>query len=160
MGRYFIQHESGWFAYQWYFVRKWHSSMRKKQSVHPQHKYKDAFKLGSVSALTDLFVQQSTPFENSEQYFHAYSVAGDRLSDLATPTHIIASLDDPVIPHPSFSHIKGSNQQFSNIQIHMQNQGGHCGFIEDFWCTSWLNKAFLELLSDQVHQPEPSARHS
>ncbi len=141
--------DTGWFAYQWYFLKKWRSSMLKKQRIYTQYDYREALRLNSVSALTELFVKQSTPYENTAHYFQAYSIAGDLLDGLGTPSHIIAAKDDPIIPHTSFFQIACLGQRNSAIQIHMQTHGGHCGFIEDFACNSWLNTALLELLNDQ-----------
>ncbi|MBV1906692.1 MAG: alpha/beta fold hydrolase [Pseudomonadales bacterium] len=142
--------DEGWFIYQRHFVNKWRQSMLDKQRAFPHYNFSEELKLKSVSSLTDIFVRRSTPYENSEDYFSAYSISANRLKGITTPAHIIAAKDDPVIPHASFTQLIEDEKRNPNLHLHMQNNGGHCGFIADWKLNSWLNSAVLELLE---HKP-------
>ena len=139
----------GLFIYERYFFRQWHDSLRRKLELFPDFDYAD--KLAQAKSLDDLnrlFIPDHTVYECIEDYFAAYSLVGARLSALAVPAHLIAALDDPIIPGEDLERI----DPVAHLHIETHRKGGHCGFIENLAARSWVEGRILQLL--QAHAPE------
>lgn len=112
--------------YQWYFLRKWRRSLRKKRALFPgQHDFDDAILARGMRSLTDWLVRNHTDFATLDDYFNGYAVAGDRLAGLQVPASILTASDDPVIPVAGFYDLVLPDCARLEIAEH----GGHCGFI-------------------------------
>jgi hypothetical protein len=134
---------SGFYAYERYFFRRWSESLQRKLACFPELDYAD--ELASARTLDDLnrlFIPRHTIYERVEDYFRAYALVGDRLSALALPAHLIAARDDPIIPVDDLSRIEANAQ----LQIEIQSHGGHCGFIEDLAAHSWAEDRLLQVI--------------
>ena len=97
--------ETGPALYNWYFMRKWRSSLRKKRALFPQqHDFDDAT-LAPGHARPDPLAGASkhTEFGDVEDYFDGYAVAGGRLAGLQVPVSVLAAADDPIIPVARFA---------------------------------------------------------
>ena len=70
-----------------------------------------------------------------EDYLDGYSIAGERLGELAVPATILTSADDPVIPVDDFHALRLPPQ----VELDIAAQGGHCGFIQD-----WSLRSFTD----------------
>ncbi len=124
-------------VYHRYFIRKWLRSLKKKQAAFPQHyDFTRFLKLRDIEQLTQQMLLEQTSYSCLESYFQGYSLAGSRLSTLTTPTWIITSADDPVIPVDDFRQLKLS----ASTELSITKHGGHCGFIEDFEWISWAER--------------------
>ncbi|MFT5889242.1 MAG: putative alpha/beta-fold hydrolase [Zhongshania sp.] len=135
--------EKGWWLYEKYFVRKWQRSLHKKIRLYPELDYQDSlFKLKTLRAMNDYFIPNHTPYSNAEEYFLAYSIAGDALLTLSSPTHIIAAQDDPIILAEDFSRLANS----PHLTVETKLYGGHCGFVKNYQLDSWLDERLLELI--------------
>ena len=122
--------------YQSYFMRKWRRSLRTKQSLFPNLYDAELWQQQSgLRELTKRLVESLTDFSTVDDYLDGYSIVGDRLTELATPATIVTSADDPVIPVADFHQLKLAPQTELLIQPH----GGHCGFVENFWGSSWIS---------------------
>ena len=55
---------------------------------------------------------------------------------LAVPSHILISLDDPIIPARDLQDVARPAQ----LQIAVVPHGGHCGFMESFVKESWADR--------------------
>ena len=132
--------EQGWTVYHRYFVRKWRRSLRIKQSLYPEeYRLEEWFRLKDLRAQTEWLVDNLTHFPNLDAYLEGYSVAGDYLLGLATPTLIITAADDPIIPVSDFHALP----DIPALDIELLERGGHCGFIENWGMDSWIEKRLI-----------------
>lgn len=119
--------ETGPAFYNWYFMRKWRGSLRKKRALFPQHHdFDDGVLAQDMRGLTHWLVQRHTDMADVEDYFNGYAVAGGRLSDLTIPVSVLAAADDPVIPVDTLHAL----QLPAHSTLEVADHGGHCGFIE------------------------------
>jgi uncharacterized protein len=81
-------------------------------------------------------VEQYSEFPTLDAYLSGYAIIGDRLAQLAVPSHILLSLDDPIIPARDLQDVARSEQ----LQIAAIPHGGHCGFMESFASESWADR--------------------
>jgi predicted alpha/beta-fold hydrolase len=131
--------DAPWF-YEFYFMRKWRESLRRKQALSPERELFARTDLrGGLRDLTRQLVERHTDFGTLENYLDGYSIAGDRLAALAVPANILTAADDPVIPVASFRELKLAPTSELTIVPH----GGHCGFIRDFSLRSWAEDFIL-----------------
>lgn len=133
---------AGFPVYEQYFVAKWKRSLTKKLRHYPQLGYGSALKkLKTLDEMNLFFVDGYTHFASRDDYFEAYSVIDDGLSQLAIPTTIITSEDDPMIPAGHLSHLHQSKW----LSIDLQTKGGHCAFIKNWKFESWASERIAEL---------------
>ena len=119
--------ETGPAFYNWYFMRKWRSSLRKKRALFPgHHDFDDATLAQDMRALTHWLVKKHTDMPDVEDYFNGYAVAGGRLSALRVPVSVLAAADDPIIPVDTLHAL----QLPAHSTLEVADHGGHCGFIE------------------------------
>lgn len=131
-----------WF-YHAYFMHKWRDSLRRKQRMFPDSaRFSERELAQSMRELTATMVARHTEFGTLDAYLDGYSIAGDRLADLAVPTTILTSSDDPIIPVSSFHALKLS----ASTELDIAPTGGHCGFIRDFSLRSWTEDYIAERL--------------
>ncbi|WP_147653862.1 YheT family hydrolase [Vulcaniibacterium gelatinicum] len=128
--------EAGLGLYHAYFQRKWTRSLRRKRALFPQRHAIDERTLGlDMRTLTRWLVERHTEFASLEDYFHGYTIAGDRLARLRVPARVLTAADDPVIPVEDFH-----RWQLPPIaQVEIAAHGGHCGFL-----TSWRGDGYAE----------------
>ena len=139
--------QNGMPFYDWYFTRKWRSSLVRKRDLFPQrHDFDDATLALDIRALTDWLVQRHTGFGTLEAYFDGYSIAGDRLAGLQVPAHILMAEDDPVIPFDTFRNWVLPPQ----ATLEIAPWGGHCGFIENVACDGYAERWVAERLAAGV----------
>jgi predicted alpha/beta-fold hydrolase len=137
-----IQLNTGLPIYEKYFVKKWKRSLFKKLHCHQHFDYgKSLQKLTTLDQMNDFFVVDYTPFNSTEAYFQAYSILGDGLQNLAIPTTIVSSLDDPMIPAQQLEQLFHSKW----LSIELQDHGGHCAFIKNWKFESWASERICEL---------------
>jgi predicted alpha/beta-fold hydrolase len=133
------------FFYHKYFIRRWKNSLRKKIAHFPSYNFgADLEAAKTIDDINQKFIPQFTPYEDTISYFNAYALTGDRLQSLSIPAHLIAAIDDPIIPHSDLKYINCPDK----LSIELQKQGGHCGFIKNLRGESWMESYLLELLSE------------
>jgi predicted alpha/beta-fold hydrolase len=138
--------DAPWF-YEFYFMRKWRESLRRKQALFPERELFARTDLrGGLRDLTRQLVERHTDFGTLENYLDGYSIAGDRLAALAVPANILTAADDPVIPVASFRELKLAPTSELTIVPH----GGHCGFIRDFSLRSWAEDFILAQMTRRL----------
>ena len=125
--------DTGLTLYRWYFVRKWHRALRAKAAAFPAlYNFEDALRLGTVGALTDVFVREHTDYPEVARYLGAYTLTGRALEGVHAT--IVAALDDPIIPAAGFGELPAS------IKVVPVPQGGHCGFIDTLRGPGWIDR--------------------
>jgi uncharacterized protein len=139
--------ETGSALYNWYFMKKWRSSLRKKRALFPQsHDFDDAVLAQDMRGLTRWLVLKHTELGDVEDYFEGYSVSGGRLASLQVPVSVLASADDPVIPVDTLRALQLPEHSLLDIAEH----GGHCGFIEGpslrGYAERWVAQRLLDSL--------------
>jgi predicted alpha/beta-fold hydrolase len=138
--------QNGWWVYHRYFHRKWSRSLRIKLRHYPELDYGEVLpKLRTLGAMNDYFVARFTEFASTRDYLEGYALTGPRLRDLAVPSHLITSRDDPVCLVDDLRKIDSNN----NLQIEVTEHGGHCGFIENWRLDSWIDRRIVALLTQR-----------
>ena len=136
--------ETGWRFYLHHFERKWRASLQRKRVLFPRvHDFDDGTLRLGMRDLTRWLVERHTDFGTLENYFDGYSIAGDRLSQLAMPAHILTAVDDPVIPVDGFHALALP----PGAHLEIAPQGGHCGFLLgaglDGYAEAWIADRLL-----------------
>jgi predicted alpha/beta-fold hydrolase len=135
-----------WF-YEFYFMRKWRGSLRRKQALFPERLLFAREELrGGMRDLTRNLVERHTNFGTLENYLDGYSIAGDKLAALAIPADILTAEDDPVIPVADFRALQLAPATALTIVPH----GGHCGFIRDWHLRSWAEEFILARMTRRL----------
>jgi len=132
-----IAMETGLPIYHQYFMRKWRRSLAIKRRYFPHIpalRHIGEFK--TIGQMTDYFVRHCTEYPDMQTYLHGYAITGNRLSTLTVPTTIIASMDDPVIPASDLAHLARPE----SLRIEATKYGGHCGYLQDYRLTSWVDQ--------------------
>jgi uncharacterized protein len=135
--------EQGFFLYHDYFLYKWKRTLRRKLRVFPDLGYGQALhRCRRLRTMNDYFVPHLTPFKQPLDYFMGYAIAGDVLSGLRVPSHIIAAADDPII---RADHLKALARP-DCLTVEVSPYGGHCGFIKNWHLQSWVDERIAERL--------------
>ena len=135
------------FFYKKYFFYRWSNSLKKKLKHFPEYDFAEALNSArSINDMNELFITKYTPFDSIDSYFSSYALTGDRLANLTTPTHLIASADDPIIPVADIQRINCPEQ----LNIEIQSFGGHCGFITNLAAHSWIEPRLVEIFNNHL----------
>lgn len=123
--------------YRRYFVRKWRSSLMRKQAAWPElYEFGDLARLRDLTSMTALMVHRHSEFPDLLSYLRGYGITGTRLQTLATPARILAALDDPLIPATDLDRLWPAE----TLSIEVTAHGGHCGFMESLLGPSWADR--------------------
>lgn len=137
--------ENSIFIYQNYFMQRWKKSFHNKVDAHPKLYSKDIFgNFKSLRQATEVLAIKYAGFENLESYLNGYSIAGNRLSTVRAPASIVLAKDDPIIPWEDRQLLASNN----NIDFHLSDHGGHCGFLNPDLTSPWINHFCLARLTE------------
>jgi predicted alpha/beta-fold hydrolase len=132
--------------YSKYFMGKWQRSLAKKQKIYPRGFSNSEYKkVKSLDKLTEMLIIQHTEYDTTDQYFQGYQITEEIIDKIKTPTHIITSWDDPVIPFEDFVFL----DKKPNIQLVTTKHGGHCGFINSWKLNSWVEQYILKEIENE-----------
>lgn len=135
--------EAGWGVYERYFVAKWKRSLRRKQALFPQrHDFGAILAQSSIKAMTRIMVERYGEFAGLDAYLNGYAIVGDALAKLDTPSHILLSLDDPIIPARDLRELARTPA----LEITTLPHGGHCGFMDRIGGASWADRRIARLM--------------
>jgi predicted alpha/beta-fold hydrolase len=131
--------------YHRYFVHRWKRTLSAKLEHYPELGYGSSL-LGmqTLAEMNDYFVPNFTEFDDPTSYFSAYALTGNTLAGLQVPSHLITSLDDPIIPADDLERLAGSDC----LTIETTPYGGHCGFLMNWRLEGWIEHRFLELFAE------------
>ena len=131
------------FIYQWRFVRSMKEKMRERQRLMP-----DVFRfngvLGGIRTVWDLddkITAKFFGFGDAPNYYRTQSAIG-RLHEIAIPTLLIASKDDPLVPFDIYRH--ESIAYNPHLRLLALDHGGHVSFLARRGPRFWLDDAILE----------------
>jgi predicted alpha/beta-fold hydrolase len=132
--------------YSKYFMRKWQRSLVKKQKIYPNSFINSQYKkVKSLDKLTEMLIIQHTEYDTTDQYFQGYQITDEITDQIKTPTHIITSWDDPVIPFEDFEFL----DKKPNIKLVTTKHGGHCGFINSWKLNSWVEQYIIKEIENE-----------
>lgn len=135
------------FLYERYFFYRWTNSLRKKLIHYPEYGFGDQLNNArSINDMNEMFITKYTPYDDIESYFKSYALTGDRLAELAIPSHLIASADDPIIPIEDIQRINCPER----LDIEVHPYGGHCGFITNLSAHSWIETRIVEIFDSYL----------
>jgi predicted alpha/beta-fold hydrolase len=135
--------EHGPLVYRWYFMDKWKRSLKLKQSLFPQRfDFGPILSQRSIKAMTEILVARFSEFVDLDAYLNGYAIVGDVLANLAVPSHILAALDDPIIP----AHDLQDLARTPYLHINQIPYGGHCGFMDQLNRESWADRQIARLM--------------
>tara|TARA_B100000795_G_scaffold252214_1_gene221597 strand:- start:5294 stop:6295 length:1002 start_codon:yes stop_codon:yes gene_type:complete len=135
------------FIYELYFFRRWTRSIQKKQKYFPDSDFgAELKKVKTLDDVNNTFIPKYTPFDDAQSYFASYALTGDRLKELAIPAYLIASKDDPILPIEDIAKIIKPK----NLIVEIQENGGHCGFIQDLSAHSWVEPRLVEIFDSYL----------
>lgn len=147
--------ENGWFIYQQYFINKWKRSLRRKQQCFPKrYDFSKILAQRTIRSMTELLVRNFSEFSDLDAYLNGYAITGDALEHLAVPSHILISLDDPIIPAHDLQNLARS----PNLHVTSIANGGHCGFMDSFNGASWADRQIANIMFGQM--PEMQTRNA
>jgi hypothetical protein len=142
--------EEGFTGYARYFARKWWRSLRKKEAVWPQqYDLRELRGINDLRRLTDELIRRYTEFESLDEYLYGYSITGERLATLETPSLVITSLDDPIIPAQDLRHLARP----ARLRLVVTPRGGHCGFLDRLTGPTWAERRIVAELTATVPRP-------
>ena len=123
--------------YRRYFLKKWSSSLKKKQALYPElYDFSDALKSRRVLGITEMVLPRYSPYERMEDYFNAYRVDPDDLLRCPIPVDVITAADDGMIPEQDIRRLKLGPQSRKIILDH----GGHNGFFQSLLGPTWYDE--------------------
>ena len=126
--------------YESYFVKKWKRSLNKKRLIFPTYDYANELsKAKNLDDLNEIFVPRYTDYDTVKDYFDAYTLKPALFSKINSPTLVIATKDDPVIPIEQWRSASGNHF----LTIEEQQHGSHCAFLDSIKLTSWADKRTL-----------------
>ena len=128
-----------------YFMRKWRSSLRRKQRLFPE-RYAltaDEYKL-DMRGLTQALILRETDYATTDDYFDGYAIHEGRLAGLSVPAAILMAKDDPIIPIEDFATL----QLPASVRLDLTEHGGHCGFIANWSLESWAEDYVIARLHE------------
>jgi uncharacterized protein len=144
--------------YQWNFMRNLKSRMRRKAAAWPG-RY-DTAPLGglrTVRGFDDAYTAPHHGFAGASDYY--YRASALRVVDrIRVPALIVASDNDPFVPHEQFAAPEVTGNP--HIRVLITRDGGHCGFFSvpgpDF-DGYWAERTAVEFLARTVGSGRPAA---
>lgn len=134
--------ENGPASYNYYFMRKWRRSLRRKHKFWPHLFDLDILdKHRSMRALTEFLVTQCSDFPDLMTYLNGYSLVGDALTPITAPALLVAAQDDPIIPTTEL----GRLAQPASLEILTTELGGHCGYLYSAFGSTWADDVLIRM---------------
>jgi predicted alpha/beta-fold hydrolase len=143
--------QGGMPGYELYFVRKWLRSLRKKKGVWPgAYDFSRVERMSDLALMTAELLRYYSEFPSLDTYLDGYAITGERLASLEAPTHLVTSLDDPIIPVRDLPRIATPPA----LQVTLTRYGGHCGFFDRLSGPTWLERRVMSWLGGGVSEPK------
>ena len=135
--------EQGPAIYRQYFLFKWRRSLRAKQASWPKiYDFGDLLGDPSLTAMTERMVLHYTDYPDLATYLQGYAITGEALADLAVPTELITSADDPMI----LTHDLERLARPEALRVTLTPGGGHCGYLDALGGPSWIERRIVATL--------------
>jgi hypothetical protein len=139
--------DEGLWIYRRYFLSRWRKSLFAKAGAFPHlYDFGDLRRFGTLTAMTEFFVERYTEFDSLNQYLSGYAITGDVLRGLEVPSRIILAVDDPVIPVEDLDEVAAA----PTLEVSLSRHGGHCGFVDAAFGPTWSDRAIVADLVESV----------
>ncbi len=120
-----------------YFLNKWRRSLSIKQGLFPdRYDFSAIVDIDNIREMTERLLARYSPYDSLKAYFKGYTLLGNDLNHITTPTTIITAADDPIIPVEDFYGLHIS----PTTRLIVQPRGGHNGFLEGWRLKGWYEK--------------------
>lgn len=140
--------ESGPRLFERHFVAKWRSSVRKKARAFPDlHDFEAWYRIDGLREQTRYLIERLTEYPTLDAYLDGYSIAGDRLRPLRFPATVISTRDDPIIPVRDILAL----DRPAGVEVELHDRGGHCGYVETYGFSTWIDDRVRDLLRRTPH---------
>jgi uncharacterized protein len=136
--------EQGPALYREYFLLKWRRSLRLKQAAWPgRYDFADLIRERSLTAMTARMVADYTGYPDLVAYLRGYAIVGEALAGLEVPSRLITAADDPMILAGDLARLA----RVPALEVTVTDHGGHCGFVDRFGGSSWIDRVVLAELA-------------
>ncbi len=126
-----------------YFIKKFRASLQKKTEAFPElYNFDHILNEKTVMGMSELFLKDHSGFESKEAYFDGYRIWPDDLANMNTPTTLIMSEDDPVIPAEDLEELELS----PCVRRIMLRYGGHNGFFQSLTGPTWYDEYIAKVI--------------
>lgn len=133
--------------YQWHFVSRLKSRMRRKILLYPgQFKLDGLDRVGTLRDFDDTITAPNCGYLSAADYYDRAS-AMRVIGRISVPALIITSKDDPLVPYQSF--LDPAVAGNPHIRVITADHGGHCSFISaDPAERHWAEARVVEFCSE------------
>ena len=119
-----------------YFLKKWSTSLQKKQAAFPHlYDFSESLSQSNVTDMTELFLSKYSEFTSAHEYFSSYAIHPDDLKASSVRISMVMSSDDPVIEPNDMMALNIS----SCVTRIMLKYGGHNGFFQSLFGPTWYD---------------------
>lgn len=126
-----------------YYLQRWKNMLKVKHIHFPENYDLDTINnQKSLINMTEHLLLNYTEFDTVKDYLEGYSITGDCLRSLSIMSDVFIAKDDPVIPSHDWKNLYPSEQ----LNIQQTRFGGHCGFLNGLFNTSWIDKQIIKSL--------------
>jgi predicted alpha/beta-fold hydrolase len=130
-------------VYTEYYLQRWKNMLKEKHSHYPDHyDFEIINKQTSLVNMTEHLLLNYTEFDSVKNYLEEYSITGDCLQSLSIISDVFIAKDDPVIPFKDWQNLCPSEY----LNIHQTRFGGHCGYLNGLFNTSWIDQQIIKSL--------------
>ena len=137
--------ENGPQLYHQHFVKLWKRSLLAKLQFFPELNYRQPLSsLHTLQQMNNYFVPRYTNYSTLNEYYNAYRITNEHLAAITTPVHIIFAEDDPVV---MCEDLKLLHDTPKLVTIETTRYGGHCAFLENLRCRSWIDRRIAQLVA-------------
>jgi predicted alpha/beta-fold hydrolase len=130
-----------------YFVKKWKHSLKIKQELFPHlYDFSDLLKMDTCEQISDVILKSYTEFKDLVDYYGRYTLTKDWVDKVTIPLVVIISKNDPIISYKDLVSTKMS----PSVNLLLQNNGGHCGYIKNYKFESWYTDVIYNMFEADI----------
>ena len=130
-------------VYTEYYLQRWKNMLKIKHKFFPEnYDVSTINQQRSLTEMTEHLLLKYTEFDSVKSYLEGYSITGSRLRPLSVDSDVYIAADDPVIPSEDWQNLCASRY----LKIHHTRFGGHCGYLNGLFNTSWIDEQIIKTL--------------
>lgn len=130
-------------VYTEYYLQRWKNMLKAKHAHFPENYDLEIINnQKSLVNMTEHLLLNYTEFDTVKNYLEGYSITGDCLQSLSIQSDVFIAKDDPVIPSQDWQNLYASEQ----LNIRLTRFGGHCGYLNGLFNSSWIDKQIIKSL--------------
>ncbi|HOE17107.1 MAG TPA: alpha/beta fold hydrolase [Syntrophorhabdaceae bacterium] len=125
-----------------YFLRKWKSTLARKQCLFPDlYDFSNIMRMQTAIEIGNALIERYLPYRSPEDYYGRFTLTQELFDAVQISLYIIMSEDDPLIPIQDLF----SRTMNANTHLLVQRYGGHCGYITNLSMQAWYLDKMLEI---------------